>query len=55
MNLTEIVAMLENRLAHHTRERQAAYARGDVATVAQLDADIVSTTASLAALRPLTE
>ena len=53
MNLTEIVAMLENRLEHHGRERAAAFARGDVAMVAQFDADIASTTASLTALRAL--
>jgi hypothetical protein len=53
MNLAEIVAMLENRLLHNDRERAAAFARGDVAVVAQLDQDIASTAASLAALRPL--
>jgi hypothetical protein len=53
MTVAQIVTLLENRLAYNERERAAAFARGDVVMVAQFDEDIASTSASLAALRPL--
>ena len=51
MSLEDLIKLLENRLAFNEQQRQAAWQRGDVAVVGALDADTVTTQATLDALR----
>jgi len=47
MTIEEIIAILKNRLAFNAQQRTAAVNRGDIDQVAALDADTVTTQASL--------
>lgn len=50
MGIADLIALLQNRLAFNAGQRTAAVQRGDVAAVALLDADTVTSQASLDAL-----
>lgn len=47
MTIEEIIAILKNRLAFNAQQRNAAVSRGDIEQVAALDADTVTTQASI--------
>jgi len=47
MNIQELIALLQNRLAFNSVQRAAAFSRGDAAMVASFDADTASTQATL--------
>jgi hypothetical protein len=50
MSIEELIALLRNRIAFAQTRRIEAFQRGDVETVAAIDADISATNASLAVL-----
>lgn len=47
MSVQDLIALLENRLIFSQAQRNAAVQRGDVSMVQSIDADIVSTQATL--------
>lgn len=53
MSLTDLIAMLRNRLTYNEQQRAAAVQRGDIHLVGSLDADSASTRATLSALEAL--
>ena len=50
MSITDLIAMLRNRLAYNEQQRVAAMQRGDIHFVGALDADTAASTATLLAL-----
>lgn len=53
MSIQDLIALLQNRLTFNAGQRAAAFARGDAALVASIDADTVSTQATLDQLQSL--
>ena len=47
MGLSELIAILNNRLAYLATQRTEAFTRGDLTMMATLDADAARTTATL--------
>lgn len=53
MTVPELISLATNQLTHKSQLRTAAERLGDVAQLAQLDADIAETQATLDALRAI--
>lgn len=51
MGLSELIALLNNRLAYLATQRAEAFSRGDITMMTTLDADTAKTTATLAILQ----
>ena len=51
MGLSELIALLNNRLAYLATQRAEAFSRGDISMMNSLDADTAKTTATLAVLQ----
>jgi hypothetical protein len=47
MGLSELISILNNRLAYLATQRAEAFSRGDLTMMAALDADSATTTATL--------
>lgn len=50
MSIQDLIKLLQNRLAFNEQQRAGAAQRGDIATVQSIDADTLSTQATLDAL-----
>lgn len=50
MTIAELILILKSRLAFNASQREMAVMRGDLVTIATLDADTASTQATLAVL-----
>ena len=47
MSIQDLIKLLQNRLVHNSQQRDIAAQRGDIASVTAIDADTVSTQATL--------
>lgn len=54
MGLSELITLLNNRLAYLATQRAEAFSRGDISMMTSLDADTAKTAATLHALQTLT-
>jgi hypothetical protein len=50
MSIDELISILQHRLAFNASQREMAVMRGDLVTIAALDADTASTQVTLAVL-----
>jgi hypothetical protein len=53
MSIDELILILQRRLAFNASQRETAALRGDLVSIAALDADTASTQATLAVLQTL--
>ena len=53
MGINELITILKNRLDYLALHRKAAHARGDMDSIATLDEDIATSTATLTTLQEL--
>lgn len=53
MGISELIALLNNRIAYLATQRAEAFSRGDITMMTNLDADTARTAATLSALQSL--